>query len=169
MLAPSKPIDVIKASKRYVADMKVINEALESFAATGVAIIRDLDYGNVPDAYEEKVAFYRRNKRSIAARQQVRSFVKRIAKELKRPIITAELDGWGGIKVILTINRHKRNDVVVAPFHLLADDITSPVRMKSDGTNHYVWFHGPAGRALFEKWHREVRHDEAFRKAMCLT
>ena len=163
------PLDHAKSTPTYRNNLKVINDAVESFVETGVARIQDLDYSHLDNCnWTEKSKFWRQNRRVVASHHQVRSFVKRIAKDMKRPIITAELDGWQGAKVVVKIRYLRRSDVVVAPFHLLSEDSTSPVRIRHDTKNWYVHFHGPKGRELFEKWFEQCRTDPAFRKAMKL-
>jgi hypothetical protein len=163
------PLDLAKSSATYRNNLSVINDAVESFVETGIARIQDLDYSHLGNSnWTEKSKFWRQNKRTIAGHQQVRSFVKKIARDLKRPIITAEMDGWQGQKVTVTIRYLKRNDVIMSPFHLLNDDIHSPVRVRRDTKNWYVHFHGPAGRQLFEKWYEQYPTVPEYRHALKL-
>ena len=100
--------------------------------------------------------------------------MKKIAKEMGRPIITAEHGGWGGRRVFVTIKKLKRNEVIVAPFLLFKVElhrrskVDGPIVLFNDKTNHYLQFFGPKGIAAYHKWAEQCRADEAFRKAMKL-
>lgn len=174
------PLDRAKASARYVKAMELINGAVESFIETGIAMVRNIDMSDIPDNdWPTKYARYRKLNTSVASPLLVRSFVRKIAKDLGRPIIFAELDGWWGNRVRVTIRKRKYNEIVVAPF-LLALESTGqnyyrPVSNKvalwgtHDKTNRYFHFDGPKGRKAFEAWVEQCKTDPVFRKAMKLT
>ncbi len=172
------PLDRAKASLRYTKAMSLINGAVESFIETGVAVIRGTDMSGIDYSdWKAKFKRYRTENTSIATPMFVRSFVRKVAQDLKRPIVFAVVDGWAGERVTVTIKKLKRNEVVAAPFLLALEsdsrwrkvDPKTPLWGHQDKTNWYFHFDGPNGRKAFEAWFEQCKTDPAFRKAMKLT
>ena len=169
------PSTVAEISPTYARAMSDINKAVLEYVETGIANIIDLDYSQFDQSdCSAKRAHWRKNRQTVSCPYHVRSFVKKIAKEMGRPIITAEHGGWGGSRVFVTIKKLKRNEVIVAPFLLFKVElhrrskVDGPIVLFNDKTNHYLQFFGPKGIAAYHKWAEQCRADEAFRKAMKL-
>jgi hypothetical protein len=108
----------------------------------------------------------------------MRKVMRKVASELKRPIIIAETDYWheAGIRTRVKLRRTKNNAPVIAQFLLLnepdggrySSGKKPGVYSGQDGTNWYVTFLGDKGQKIFRQWKEQVVADPACRKAMKL-
>lgn len=176
-MSPIEPLDLAKSSHTYAQAMAEINRAVEGFATTGIAEVHDPDLSHLDkNDWTARRHYWRKNRQTVSCSYHVKSFIKKIAKELGRPTIVAHHDGWCGPRVVVTIKQLKRNESIIAPF-LLFDigdnnhwnvDLDNPIMLAKDKTNYYVYFNGPKGIKAYKKWAEQCRTDEAFRKAMKL-
>jgi hypothetical protein len=99
----------------------------------------------------------------------VRATIKRVARELKRPVIVAEKDYFGNPdgRIRVTIKRAKKRAPLVAQFMLL-DYSSVPISFRKDGTNWYLWFVGYKGVRAFKNWVEFCRIDPDCRSALML-
>lgn len=104
----------------------------------------------------------------------IRKVVRRIAKDLKRPVIIAETEFYSGEHIRVQLRKSKNTAPLFAQFMLLeekpaySDRKATTISWRQDGSNWYVEFRGTKGRRVFEDWKRNCRFDPTCRKALKL-
>jgi hypothetical protein len=168
--------EVLTASRTYAQVVGNLDQAVQSLLTTGFVelVVPAGEYGTE----EKRRAFWRQveNEWPIG-RVFVRKVIKRIARELKRPIVVVEHAPWMARKYEVTMRQRKHLAPLVAAFMLLPETEVvhrggkatirqgSGVRYRQDTVNWYVTFDS---REAYVGWRDYVLNDPACRKALKL-
>jgi hypothetical protein len=161
-----------QASATYVREMASVQKIIEDYVETGVAQLTETDmratHDGDPNDYLLWRKGYRENRVFISSPFNMRQFVRRVAKDLNRPIVIAYRSFWGAgtDNTRVTIKKLKRHIPLVAEFFLTEGSYHGPVYLHKDQTNWYLKFSGEQGRKLYEHWYEQCRTNPEYRKAL---
>lgn len=168
-----KPSDV----KTYTKVEGHIRTTTENYISLGVAVVEDewskrfytAKANNI--SWADALRAHRREYLSITSHTFVRSYLRVVAKELKRPFVVATNRGTS---IMLELPKRKRLEPCYAGFLLApcANDMgrdslmAAPIYYRPRKTILYVFFQGDAGRVMFNTFLERCRTDPEYRKAL---
>jgi hypothetical protein len=165
--------EVLAASPTYAQVVGNLDRAVQSLLTTGFV---ELAVPAEEFSREKWHAFWRKveNEWPIG-RVFVRKVIKRIARELKRPIVVVETAPWSPGVHEVTMRQRKALAPLVAAFMLLPENGEirrgqpvrqgTGIRYRQDTVNWYVTFDS---REAYVEWRDYVLNDPACRKALKL-
>ena len=162
-------MDLRAASPTYDRVIGNFEQAAKLFVETGFFEVTD------PEVRQDQTWSQRwreHEKNFPISKTFIRKVMRQVAKDLKRPIIIAEVDYWSGEKRIrVKLRKSKRTDPLVAQFMLLEEGFSvarTPISWRQDGSNRYFWFLGDKGVRAYDEWKRLCCSDPACRAALKL-
>jgi hypothetical protein len=166
------------ASPTYHQTIKQLDDAVFHFLTTGVVELAD-PYVDQKADYTTRRKQWRDNAPSLP-KQQLRKLVRKIAKELKRPIIIVETSWYPDPAgtIVVKLKKLKRHAPLMTTFFLLEQFDGGYYQMdtRKEGESAFRWmacatewrlvFIGKEGRAQFEEWMEFIQKTPECRKAL---
>ena len=169
----------MKMPETYNAVVSRLRDATDFYLRTGIAFLPSTvelgaDVHSNEFNWKECCKLYRAEL-SIIRPHFVRGYLRRLSKEIKRPLIIAEENSWyraqGRQSICVTIPKRKYLYGVNMILTLTAKPVSdkdNELQSCYDQTNMYYHFKGPKGRKLFEDFVENLIKEPVYRKAMKL-